>query len=891
MHFFHRLACLSRNLFHTGHVERELDEELHSYFEQLAEEKIAAGISPDQARRQARIELGGLEQIKEQVRETRAGALLHSLTQDVRYALRTLRKNPSFAAAAVLTLGLGIGANTAVFSLVNTLLLRTLPVRAPAQLVELLHRYPGEPRLNGFSWRTYELMRENNHVLSDLTAACYQSFHVRGEGIEPQTIEGAYVNGTFFTALGLGPEVGRLIGPDDELPGDTPSAVAVVSWSYWKNVFHLDPAILGKKMIVDDTLVTIVGVGPRKFSGMQIESRQDVWLPLSMAPVAPGSDRGPGSLWLVGRLKPGISLQQASAELALLYESTLDEQAKITNNPFLRKMKFEMAPAGAGLSRLREDFAKPSLMLMAVVAILLLIACGNVAGLVLARGAARQHEMALRVSLGASRPRLVRQVLTEALLLSAAGSLLGIWLAYFGTDALVHIIHASRHPGPPLDFQARIDGNVLTFTAAAGSLTGLLFGFVPALRASGSAPADALRQATSGGETMFGRRFGSILVVIQVACSIVLLSAAAFFVHHMSNLERADLGFQRDHVLLLTLDPAHSGYRDENLSRAYRELLAHLETIPGVRSASICASSPIQGSGANRAAAVEGYEPKPGEIRNINENWVAPRYFQTLGTPFLAGRDFSSHDPDSSRTAIVNQSMARYYFGDDTPIGKHITFDGDDQRYEIVGEVSDAKYFDIRENPWRTIYLNAFQRTTPPSQFVLRTSVAPQSIALEAQRAVREVLKTVSVKRITTLSDQIDSTIVPERLIAGLSGGFGAFGALLAAIGLYGLLAYTVARRTNEIGVRIALGATRVDMIHMVLKDAFAMVSVGLLVGAPFAYWGKRFAASLMQGLPVSNAAPIVFGAAAMFAVALLAAYLPARRASRVDPIVALRYE
>ncbi|MBZ5649257.1 MAG: ABC transporter permease [Acidobacteriia bacterium] len=815
---------------------------------------------------------------------------MNGLIQDLRYALRQLRKNLGFTAVAVLTLALGIGANTAIFSLVNTLMLRMLPVREPEQLVELLHRYPGEPHLNGFSPQAYQLMRDHNHVFSGLIAAAYQPFHVRGEGLEPQTLQGGYVDRNFFPVLGMQPAIGRLIGPEDDRTGD-PSAVAVVSWSYWKSRFNLDPAMLGKQIIVEDMLVTIVGVAPRKFSGLQVESRQDVWLPLAMQPTVVRSGLGWGSLWLVGRLKPGVSINQAQAETAVLYESTLEEQAKATNNPFIRKMKLEMEPAGAGLSQLREEWAKPLLLLLAVVGLLLLIACTNLASMLLARGATREHEMALRLSLGAGHFRLARQVLTESLLLSAVGSLLGVYVAYFGAGVLAKIIVAERRPGPPLEFHVRADMHVLLFTAAITLLTILLSGLVPALRAMRTAPASSLRQAGGTSETRPRRLFGKTLVVAQVALSVVLLSAAGLFVRHLLNLRHLDLGFHPDHVLLVTLDPEGSGYNDEHLSLAYQDLLQHLEAIPGVRSATICAPSPISGAGANRGVTVEGYEAKPGEIRNVMESWVAPKYFATVGTPLLMGRDFSFGDKGGPRVAIINQTMARYYFGSRDPIGRHVTFDGDGQPYQIVGVAGDAKYMEMREATWRTIYLNTFQEPSVDSRFALRTGVDPEAVAPDVRRVVRDMLKTVSVKSITTLTDQVNASIVPERLMATLSLWFGVLGALLAAIGLYGLLTYTVARRINEIGIRMALGATQSNATWMVIRDALGMVCIGSAVGAPIAFWSERFAASLVPELQIRSAVPIASGTVAMIAIALLAAYVPARRAARVDPMVALRYE
>ncbi|HYW46456.1 MAG TPA: ABC transporter permease [Bryobacteraceae bacterium] len=812
---------------------------------------------------------------------------LATLWQDIRYALRTMRRTPGFTAVALLSLALGIGANTAIFSLIDTLMLRRLPVREPGQLVELLQKYPGEPRGGYWSWPSYEHYRDHNHVFSSLTGTSTDTrVSVRGEGLEPETVTGEYVAPNFFPVLGLKPAIGRLIGPDDD-PGGAAAAVAVVSWSVWKNRFNLDPAIVGKRLIVQDAPVTVVGVAPRAYTGLQVGSRTDVWLP------RPASART--SMNLLGRLKPGVSLEQARAEMTVLYRFTIEERAGATKDSLVRQMKVEVEPAGAGLSHWRDRFGKPLVVLMAVVGLLLLIACANIASMLLARGAARQREMAVRVSLGAGRFRLVRQVLTESLLLSAAGSLLGIAVAYWTTGSLLRIM-ASGRDLERFDVAVQPDAHMLLFTAGIALLTGVLFGLAPALYAFGSAPSSSLRQTGRAGETRFRKLFGKSLVAAQVALSVVLLSAAGLFVLNLSNLENLDMGFRRDHVLLVTLDPSRSGYRREQLSRPYQELLGRLEAIPGVRSATL-GNTPISGAGASSFAIAEGFQEKPEDRRYVSIDWIAPKYFETLGMPLLAGRDFSFQDQGGPRIAIINQAMARYYFGSRDPIGKHIALERDwkgfgaDQPYEIVGVAGDAKYYEIREAPPRTIYFNAFREGTVSSQFVLRTSVDPAAVGPEVRRTARDLLKTVPVTRVTTLADQVDASIVPERLIATLSGLFGALGSLLAAIGLYGLLAYTVARRVNEIGVRMALGATEGDVTRMVLGDALAMVTAGLAIGVPLALWGRKFAASLIEDLPVKSAIPIVFGAVAMIAVALVAAYVPARRAARVDPMEALRYE
>ena len=892
-----------KQLFSRQRLYSDLSEEIRQHLEEKIEELVASGMSRNEAAAAARRAFGNVMLAEEDSREVWRWPSIESFIADIRYALRTMQRTPGFTAVAVLSLALGIGANTATFSLINTLMLRRLPVRDPGQLVELLSLYPGEPRDNSFSWKFYEYVRDNNHVFSGLIGLDHSRFNVRIEGFEPDTANGEYVVGDFFSVLGVTPEIGRLIGPEDDQIGSADSAVAVVSWCYWKDRFNLDPSILGKRIFVDDAPFTVVGVTPRAFFGLQIGFRPDIWIPVAAEPMIAHPSHvtsGGMGLSLMGRLKPGVSIDQARAEMSVFNEWRVAEITKTSKDPLWRQVKIEVEPAGNGFTLLRDEFAKPLLALMAVVGLLLLIACTNVASLLLARGAARQREMAVRSSLGAGRFRLARQVLTESLLLSGAGSVLGVFLAYFGVDTLVRIMTSGRGIiGLPsrVDIQAHPDLRVLLFTAGVALSTGVLFGLVPAWNAFASVPATSLREIRGAGETRFRRLFGKGLVVAQVALSLVLLSAAGLFIRHLSNLEHLDLGFHRDHVLLVTLDAQHSGYEGERLSRAYQELLARFEAIPGVRSATLSGMTPISGAGASSFVKVEGHPEKPEDRRYISINWVAPKYFETLGTPLLAGRDFSFQDQRGPRVAIINQAMARFYFGNESPIGKHFTIDrdwkgfGDDIVFEIVGMVGDAKYYEIREAAPRTIYFNPFQDGNVPSKFALRTNVDPTAVAGEVRHTVRESLKTARVESLTTLDDQVDASIVPERLIAALSGLLGAMGAVLAAIGLYGLLAYTVARRISEIGVHMALGATRGDVTRMVLGDALGMVVAGLVLGAPIAFWGKKFAAILIEDLPVNSPVPIALGVVAMILVALLAAYVPARRASRVDPMVALRYE
>jgi predicted permease len=473
-------------------------------------------------------------------------------------------------------------------------------------------------------------------------------------------------------------------------------------------------------------------------------------------------------------------------------------------------------------------------------------------------------------------------------MLAAAAAAIGVLLSYAATGVPVQIIASGRES---IDLQVKPDPAVLLFTAGIALLSGVLFGIAPAWRASRLPAASELRETGGAGDTPARRIFGRGLVASQVAFSVVLLSAAGLFVRHLVDLGRLDLGFRRDHVLLLSLDPSSSGYSGAELLRDYRQLLERLEAIPGVRSASMSAVLPMSGMGSVRLANVEGYQAQPGERRQLSQNWVAPKYFETLGVPLLVGRDFNFEDQGRPPVVIVNRTFVRYFFGEGNPIGKHITFDGALRPYEIIGVVGDAKSGDVREPSLRFVYLNLFQPGTPVHRFALRTAVDPASVVSEVRRTVRESLPTVPVMDVLTLQEQVDASIVPERISAMLSGLFGALGSTLAALGLYGLLAYTVARRIGEIGLRMALGATPAGVTRMVMGEALGTVCAGLIAGAPLANWGRRFAAGLIEGLPETGALPIIASAIAMLGLALLAAYVPARRAARVDPVVALRTE
>jgi predicted permease len=888
-HWVYTIPLRLRSLFRRTQADQELDDEMSDHVELRTEEYVSKGLAVEEARRQALLEIGGVEKRKEECRDARHVTWIQDLAQDLRYGVRMLRKSPGFTAVAILTLALGIGANTAIFTMTNGLMLRTLPVRDPGQLVELLHHYPGEPEpgFNGFSWDAYQTIRDGNHVFSDLIVDSLNVIAVRADKLKPQTVFVGQVGGTFFQALGVRPAAGRLIGPEDVHMGDH-FPVAVISWSFWKSRFDLDPGIIGEKIVVGDAPLTIIGVTQRGFYGISEHARQDVWWPISLGPSS--------GMWygLLGRLKPGVSMEQARAEMAVLFQAAIDRPDV---DPFVRRMKLRIEPAGNGVTTpLSQMLSTPLTVLMATVGLLMLLACANLAGLLLARGASRQHEMAVRACLGAPRARLLRQTLTESLLLSLAGCVVGIFVAYVAAHALIRVFASGRFVMiAPVHFEAltKPDAHVLLFTLAIALFTGLLCGAVPAMSASKTEPASALQQASRIGESKSRRLFGKGLVASQVALSLVLMSSAGLFVEYLSHLRNLNLGFERNNLLLVTLDFAQSGYDAAQFSRLSQELVMRLDAIPGVSSATFSDMSPMEGPGASSFAFAEDH---PEKRTQASINYVAPDYFETYGTSFLAGRDFSARDQAGSPVAIINETTARHCFGNENAIGRHITLSHitltkGERTYEVVGLVRDAKYNDLQQAAPPTIYPDLLQQSFIGSQLAIRTRIDPGGVASAVRQTEAAVLKTVPIVRIMTMNEQIDSSIVPQRLIAMLSAGFGALGALLAAIGLYGLLAYTVARRTHEIGVRMALGAAGTDVMRIVLRGALWMVCAGLAIGAPLAFWGKRVAASLIPDLPVAGPLPIVVAAATMIAVGLIAAYLPARRAMRVDPMVALRYE
>jgi predicted permease len=747
--------------------------------------------------------------------------------------------------------------------------------------------------MNIFAWRFYEHYRQGNHVFSELVGSAPNRFRVTANGGDEEIVVGEFVTGPFFPALGIQPAIGRLVGPDDDRIGAGDPAVAVVSWSYWDSRWQRTPSIVGSRITVEGVAVTVIGVAPREFSGLQPGLSPRLWVPAAMEPLArrpSGRLDGGLPLQLVGRLAPGVTIEQARAEMRLLDRQRVEELATRSRDPQWRLAQIEVQPARAGLSVLRNALAQPLLALMAVTTLLLLIACTNVAAMLLARAVARRREIAVRVALGASRLRLIQQLLTESLLLSACGGALGVLVAYIGANALAR--------GWPLDPRRQgvtipvdLDVNVFLFTIAIVVVTTLLFGLSPGWSSFRRQAPSFLRHGGASGDTPSRRLFGKSLVVAQIALAIVLLSAGALFTSQVLALRSRDLGFEPRSVLLVNLDPSRSGLSPAQLEPLYETLLSRLQSIPGVTAATLSAVAPIDPGQALRFVSVPGFQEAPADRRYVSLNWIAPDYFEVVRTPFLSGRDFTVADQRGPRVAIVNQAFATYYFGDGTALGRQFTFEGQREGFEIVGVVGDAKYSTLHEPPPRTAYLNVFQDGRGRfSKFALRTSGSPMGIAGEVRRVVSEVSKTVTIARIATLSEQVDASLKSEWLMARLSGSVGAAGAFLAALGIYGLMAFTMARRTGEIALRMALGATRRDAVLLILKGGVQLAAAGVAIGVPLAIYGTRVAASFIQ-LTGERAAAFAVSTVAMAVVAIVAAYVPARRAARIEPMQALRHE
>jgi putative ABC transport system permease protein len=824
--------------------------------------------------------------------------------QDVRYAIRALRSAPGFAAVAILSLALGIGANTAIFSLIDAVILKSLPVRHPEDLVQVMM---GRESYTGITNPTWEHLRDRQDVFSEIFAYSRWEFNLATGG-EAHSVDGVYVSGQYFDTLGVHAMLGRTLTPADDTRGCAGSAV--LTYGFWQREYGGRADILGQTISIDRHPIEIVGVTEPGFNGTEVGASADVLVPLcAITHIGTGYPRmldtnfyPVGWLQVIGRLKHGVSRSQATARLKTLapqiYRATFEQQGLERENgrqlspqdrdEYLNRT-FDTYPAANGISWLRREYRLALIALMSMVGVVLLIACANVANLLLARGAARQREIAIRMALGGGRGRLIRQLLTESLLLSGIGATLGILLAKWGARLLVRFLDVS------LDLT--LDIRVLAFTASVAVLTGLAFGIAPAWRGTRVDPQSTLKANPRG--VIEGNRFGlgKVLVMAQVALSLLVVVGAGLMLSTFWKLISLDAGFERDQVLLVTVNLRDGSYPRERWSAVYRQMLDELRLIPGVRSASVSSITPVCHCRWPGEVVAEGYTPKSHDDAIASFNNVTDRYFETIGTPMIGGRDFNNHDTSSSpKVAIVSQSMAQKYFGAANPIGQHFRVrDGNtaNEPVEIVGIVKDARYFSLRAESSPLIFIPWSQggKAGPLTTFELRAAGgAPTTLSPGVKSAIARVNRDVSI-HFETLAGKVDTSIEREKLLASLLGFFGALALVLAAIGLYGVMSYNVARRRNEIGIRMALGAEQMRVLRMVLGEVAVLIGAGLAVGFSVALIATRLVATFLYGLQPNDPWTLGMAGVVLTAVALLAGYLPARRASRVDPMTALRDE
>ncbi len=849
--------------------------------------------------------------------------------QDLRFGIRLLLKHRGFTAVAVLSLALGVGANTAIFSLINVALLKTLPVEDPQQLVFFMVAGP-QGTGTGFSYPLVEQFNRNNNSFTGIIAANTAGRMRLTEpeaGGQVEQVQAGRVSGNFFSVLGVGAVAGRTLTQDDDQPtGAQP--VVVISYNFWKRRFGLDPGIVGRKITLDDFPFTIVGIAPPGFFGFEVGSSPDLWWPIRMTPqVIPGSqvlnDNSTRWLFAMARLKPGVNLEQARAEMDAVFRRQLNEFAPerlASFTPTQKRNYFErnikLVAGGTGFTWLREPIKQPLLILMTVVGLVLLIACANVANLLLARAAGRRKEIAVRLSLGAGRWRLTRQLLTESLLLAALSGALGLLLAQWGARLLLAYLPQER----TATFDLAPDAQVLGFTLAVSLLTSLLFGLAPALRATRLDLASSLKDVVGGSAGRSRLTLHKLLIVTQVALSLCLLVGAGLFARSLRNLKNLDAGFDRENVVLFSLDTP-SGYTLAQRVNLYRQALERLESLPGSRAASLASFSLLSGSGMNSNIVVEGYANRPDEDMDCHRLWVGPNYFATMGIPLLQGRDFGPQElqpqgglptdqtaasqspqpqpsakPSAPMAAVINQTMARYFFRDENPLGRRFRLQRGplgDIPIEVIGVIKDAKYYNLREQTLRTYYLSFFQRPREEeaATMLLRSFADPANTTTAIQRAVRELDPQVQALNLRTMNEVVDRSLMQERFVAQLASFFSLFALLLASIGLYGVMSYATARRTREIGIRIALGARAVDVIRLVLRETMLLTGAGVVIGLGASFAATRLVTSLLFGLSPTDPLTIALAALLMLIVAALAGYLPARRAARVEPMQALRYE
>jgi predicted permease len=905
---FYRL----RSLFHRSAVESEKSDELRFHFEQQVEKYVGAGIPREEALRRARLALGGPEQIKEECRDARGVNFLETFVQDIRYALRILGRSPVITGVAILSLALGIGANTAIFSLIDAVMLRFLPVQKPEELVQILRTTvpsrdsEASPQMESehtpsFTNALWEQVRDHQDVFSGAFAWSGTQFDL-AQGGAVQNVNGIFASGGYFATLGVRSAAGRLFVPDDDRRGC--AGVAVLSYGFWQDHFGGAQSAIGGTLHLDDRPFQIVGVSSPGFYGVDPGQKFDVAIPICAAAMFDGKEsrldhRSWWWLGIAGRVKPGVSRGQLSTRLGVLspqiFGGAVPQDWAPDDQQSFVKRRLVSVPAATGTSDLRRQFGQALKILMAVVVTVLLIACANIASLMFARGVARSKEIAVRKALGASRMRLIRQLLTECMLLSCAGALLGILFARWGSALLVRFISTKRNS---IYLDLSLDGRVLTFTACAAVLTGILFGLLPALRSTRVSLTSAMKGAgAEDSERRVRFRPGKWIVASQVAMSLVLVVVAGLFLRSIVKLVTLDAGFDRTNVLLVQANLKTANIPEAQWLANYEEIENGLRALPGVISVSRSIMTPMSNFEWNNYIKADAPNHPTGEASLAYFNFISPRYFDTMRTPLLAGRGFNNGDTKRSlQVAIVNETLARKFFSIANPVGKTFRITADPGKNEpsvqIVGLVKDAKYESLREETFATAYFPITQipEGDQAETFELRTAIPPSGLASAVQEKIAKVNKAIPLE-FRTLAQQVDDSLVQEHLLATLSVFFGALALLLAAIGLYGALSYLMNQRRTEFGIRMALGARPVSILQLVLRDLVVVLLGGLAAGVAISLAAVGVLQKMLFGLAPRDSLTMTTAVGLLAGVAFLAAYLPARRAMRADPMVALRYE
>jgi predicted permease len=894
-----------RGLFRKQKVEREMDEELRSFLDAAVVEKMRGGMPREEALRNARIELGGAESVKEQVRAASWETLLETFWQDLRFSARLLRLNPAFAAAAILSLALGIGANTAIFQLLDAIRMRTLPVTNPQELAEVriadrngatgafVTRYP---KLTNPQW---EQIRAQQQGFSGLFAWGPTSFNISPGG-EVHNVQGMWVSGEFFEVLRIEPEKGRLLSPPDDRPGCASPGV-VISHAFWQREFGGDPSVVGHKITIERHPFEVIGVTPASFYGVEVGRNFDVALPLCVEPVIRSEfsvlNRRDG-WWLtaMGRLKPGWTIERASAQARAIspgiFEATLPAEFDAGDAKHYLGYRLGVFPADTGVSELRSTYESPLWLMLGLAALVLLIASANLANLMLARASAREREIGMRMAVGATRGRLIRQLLVESLLLGLTGAFVGAVLANGLTQFLVASISTSNRP---LFVDLAMDWRMLGFTTAITLITCALFGLTPALRATQVSPGAVLkaggRNSTSG-PARFGLR--RVLVVSQIAMSLMLVIGALLFGRSLQKLATLDAGFTQDGVLEMDLDLTTLQLPVARRAEFKRQVLDQVRAIPGVESAAEAGIVPLSGDGMNRQVLVNHAGQVIEGKSELNE--ISPKYFATWRTPILAGRDFDERDTlQSPLVAIVNETFAEKYLGGVNPVGATFRVKSESKEtgpYQIVGLAKNAKLYDLREDFLPTMFMPVAQKAHPEQDetILIRSQASLFGLISSLKSTVQQFNRGIDIS-FTPYRKMVETSLLRDRLMARLSGFFGLLAVLLATVGLYGVIAYMVERRTSEIGMRMALGANRTSIMRLVLGEASVLLGLGLLIGTLLSLAGGRAAATLLFRLKPTDLVTYLLALASLSAVAALASFLPARRAAGLDPMAALRNE